>query len=192
MTYSTIIINNLENLYPKNVETQTDLIARMLSEVPAEHHETVMQECAVFCVLSNSTRGMENCTWGDQVAREEEAKDSRYVTMTTPVWEEEKMLSKRQARFKSWAEWQEWANRINAKRRSVRPISPPREIIARDPDIVGMLLEDRLDVIRYPQIHVSTEEEKFALIREYESAIVRRGGKSRLDKVIATEWVACS
>jgi hypothetical protein len=190
MSYSTKIITALEALWPKNVETQTDLIAQMLSDVPAEEHETVMLDCARYCVLSNRSDHMKNVSWGDEALRADEAKENRFVTMPVGEWEHVKMLAKRQAHFKSWAEWQEWANRINAKRRSVR--LPPREVIERDPDFVGMLLEDRLDVIRYPQRHVTSEAEKFALIREYESAIVRRGGKARLDKVIAAEWVACN
>jgi hypothetical protein len=192
MSYSTKIINALEALWPKNVETQTDLIVQMLSDVPAEEHETVMQECAVFCVLSNSTNYMKDVIWGDVAVRADEAKANRFVTMPTSEWEHVKMLAKgdrwNRPWFASWAEWKQWADRINGKRRDVRYSSSPREVIARDPDVVKQLLEDREEVFRYPQMHVKTEAEAVALICELENAIVRHGGKARLDKVIDAEW----
>jgi len=194
MSYSTKIIAALEALWPKNVETQTDLIVQMLSGVPAEEHETVMQECATYCILSNSTRYMEDMSWGDVALRRDEAQVNRFVQMPLDEWEYVKMLAKgdrwNRPWFASWAEWKQWADSVNSKRRDVR--SPSREVIARDPDVVGQLLDDRLDVIRYPQRHVTNDAEKFALIRDYEAAIVQRGGKARLDKVIAAEWVTCS
>ena len=190
MSYSTIIMNNLENLWPKNVETQTDLIVRMLADVPAEEHETVMQECAVFCVLSNSTNYMKDVSWGDVALRSDEATENRFVTMPVGEWERTKMMAKgdrwNRPWFASWAEWKEWADRINGKRRAAQ--SPPRLVIEREPDRVKQLLEDREDVFRYPQRHVTNEAEAVALICEIENAIVRWGGKARLDKVIAAEW----
>jgi len=190
MSYSTKIMNALEALWPKNVETQTDLIVQMLSDVPAEEHETVMQECAVFCVLSNSTNYMKDVSWGDVAVRADEAKANRFVTMPTSEWEHVKMLAKgdrwNRPWFASWAEWKEWADRINGKRRAVH--SPPRLVIEREPDRVKQLLEDREDVFRYPQRYVTNEAEAVALICELENAIVRHGGKARLDKVIDAEW----
>ena len=190
MSYSTKIINALEALWPKNVETQTDLIAQMLSNVPVEEHETVMQECATYCVLSNSTRYMENVSWGDVALRRDEAAANRFVTMPLAEWERTKMIAKgdrwNQPWFASWAEWKEWADRINGKRRAAH--SPPRLVIEREPDRVKQLLEDREDMFRYPQRYVKTEAEIVALICETENAIVRWGGKARLDKVIAAEW----
>jgi len=190
MSYSTKIMNALEALWPKNVETQTDLIVQMLSDVPAEEHETVMQECAVFCVLSNSTNYMKDVSWGDVAVRSDEAKANRFVTMPTSEWEHVKMLAKgdrwNRPWFASWAEWKEWADRINGKRRAAH--SPPRLVIEREPDRVKQLLEDREDVFRYPQRYVKTEAEAVALICELENAIVRWGGKARLDKVIDSEW----
>jgi hypothetical protein len=88
--------------------------------------------------------------------------------------------------FASWAEWKQWADRINGKRRNNR--SPAREVIAREPDRVKQLLEDREDMFRYPQRYVKTEAETVALICEIENAIISWGGKARLDKVIAAEW----
>jgi hypothetical protein len=192
MSYSTKIINALEALWPKNVETQTDLIAQMLSDVPAEEHETVMQECAVFCVLSNSTNYMKGVSWGDVALRRDEAKENRFVTMPVGEWERTKMLAKgdrwNRPWFASWAEWKQWADRINGKRRRAEPSSSAREVIEREPDRVKQLLEDREDMFRYPQRYVKTEAEVIALICETENAIVRWGGKARLDKVIAAEW----
>jgi hypothetical protein len=181
-------MNALEALWPKNVETQTDLIVQMLSDVPAEEHETVMQECAVFCVLSNSTNYMKDVSWGDVSLRSDEAKENRFVTMPVGEWERTKMMAKgdrwNRPWFASWAEWKEWADRINGKRRRAEP----RLVIAREPDRVKQLLEDRDDVFRYPQRYVKTEAETIALICEIENAIVRWGGKARLDKVIDAEW----
>jgi hypothetical protein len=195
MSYSTKIMNALEALWPKNVETQTDLIVQMLSEVPSDEHETVMQECATYCVLSNSTRRMEGVAWADQVDREDAVKENRFVRMPVSEWEHVKMMAKgdrwNRPWFASWAEWKEWADRINGKRRAFHS-PPPCEVIAREPDAVKQLLEDRLDVIRYPQRHVTNEAEKYELIREYEAVIVRRGGKARLDAVKEAEWVACN
>lgn len=190
MSYSTKIINALEALWPKNVETQTDLIAQMLSDVPAEEHETVMQECATYCVLSNSTSYMKDVSWGDVAVRRDEAAANRFVTMPLAEWERTKMIAKgdrwNRPWFASWAEWKEWADRINGKRRAV--LSPPRLVIEREPDRVKQLLEDREDVFRYPQRYVSNQSEAVALICELENAIVRWGGKARLDKVIQAEW----
>ena len=190
MSYSTKIINALEALWPKNVETQTDLIVQMLSDVPAEEHETVMQECATYCVLSNSTRYMKDVSWGDVAVRADEAEANRFVTMPVGEWERTKMLAKgdrwNRPWFASWAEWKEWADRINGKRRAVH--SPPRLVIEREPDRVKQLLEDREDMFRYPQRYVSNQAEAVALISETENAIVRHGGKARLDKVIQAEW----
>lgn len=188
MSYSMKIIKALEALWPKNVETQTDLIARMLAEVPAGEHEAVMHDCAVYCVMSNRSDCMKNVSWGDEAVYQAEAKDNRFVALSTGEWERTKMLAKRSAWFASWAEWKEWADRINGKRRTSRPASPPREVISRDPDTVGMLLEEREDVFRCPQMHVKTEAEAVALICELENAIVRWGGKARLSKVIDAEW----
>ena len=188
MSYSTKIMNALEALWPKNVETQTDLIVQMLSDVPAEEHETVMQECAVFCVLSNSTNYMKDVSWGDVAVRADEAKANRFVTMPTSEWEHVKMLAKgdrwNRPWFASWAEWKEWADRINGKRRRAEP----RLVIAREPDRVKQLLEDREDMFRYPQRYVSNQAEAVVLIIETENAIVRWGGKARLDAVIQAEW----
>jgi hypothetical protein len=188
MSYSTKIMNALEALWPKNVETQTDLIVQMLSDVPAEEHETVMQECAVFCVLSNSTNYMKDVSWGDVAVRADEAKANRFVTMPTSEWEHVKMLAKgdrwNRPWFASWAEWKEWADRINGKRRRAEP----RLVIAREPDRVKQLLEDREDMFRYPQRYVSSQAEIVALLVETENAIVRWGGKARLDAVIQAEW----
>jgi hypothetical protein len=190
MSYSTKIITALEALWTKNVETQTDLIAQMLSDVPAEEHETVMLDCARYCVLSNRSAHMKNVSWGDEALRADEAKENRFVTMPLGEWEHVKMLAKgdrwNRPWFASWAEWKQWADRINGKRRNTR--SPPREVIAREPDRVKQLLEDREDVFRYPQRHVTNEAEAVALICEIENAIVRWGGKARLDKVIDAEW----
>jgi hypothetical protein len=188
MSYSTKIMNALEALWPKNVETQTDLIVQMLSDVPAEEHETVMQECAVFCVLSNSTNYMKDVSWGDVAVRADEAKANCFVTMPTSEWEHVKMLAKgdrwNRPWFASWAEWKEWADRINGKRRRAEP----RLVIAREPDRVKQLLEDREDMFRYPQRYVSSQAEIVALLVETENAIVRWGGKARLDAVIQAEW----
>jgi hypothetical protein len=108
--------------------------------------------------------------------------------MPTSEWEHVKMLAKgdrwNRPWFASWAEWKEWADRINGKRRRAEP----RLVIAREPDRVKQLLEDRDDVFRYPQRYVKTEAETIALICEIENAIVRWGGKARLDKVIDAEW----
>lgn len=190
MSYSTKIMNALEALWPKNVETQTDLIVQMLSDVPAEEHETVMQECATYCVLSNSTNYMKGVSWGDVALRSDEAKENRFVCMPVGEWERTKMMAKgdrwNRPWFASWAEWKEWADRINGKRRAVH--SPPRLVIAREPDRVKQLLEDREDMFRYPQRYVSNQAEAVALICEVENAIVRLGGKARLDKVIQAEW----
>ena len=190
MSYSTKIINALEALWPKNVETQTDLIVQMLSDVPAEEHETVMQECATYCVLSNSTSYMKDVSWGDVAVRRDEAAANRFVTMPLAEWERTKMVAKgdrwNRPGFASWAEWKDWADRINGKRRAVH--SPPRLVIEREPDRVKQLLEDREDVFRYPQRYVSNQSEAVALICELENAIVRWGGKARLDKVIQAEW----
>jgi hypothetical protein len=190
MSYSTKIINALEALWPKNVETQTDLIVQMLSDVPAEEHETVMQECATYCILSNSTNYMKDVSWGDVALRRDEAAANRFVTMPLAEWERTKMVAKgdrwNRPWFASWAEWKEWADRINGKRRAAH--SPPRLVIEREPDRVKQLLEDREDVFRYPQRYVTNEAETVALICEIENAIVRWGGKARLDKVIDAEW----
>lgn len=190
MSYSTKIMNALKALWPKNVETQTDLIAQMLSDVPAEEHESVMLDCARYCVLSNRSDHMKNVSWGDEALRADEAKENRFVTMPVGEWEHVKMLAKgdrwNRPWFASWAEWKQWADRINGQRRNNR--SPPREVIAREPDRVKQLLEDREDVFRYPQRHVKTEAEAVALICEIENAIVHWGGKARLDKVIDAEW----
>ena len=180
------ITNALDALDTTDVELQTDLIVRMLPSVPAEEHETLMERCAVYCVLSNRTRRMKNVSWGDEAIRHAEAKDRRFVEMSFAEWETTKTVAKRSAWFSSWTEWKEWADRINGKRRAER--SPPREVIRRDPDPVAQLLEDRLDVFRYPQIYVRNQSEAVALICEIENAIVRRGGKARLDKVIQSEW----
>jgi hypothetical protein len=192
MSYSTKIMNALEALWPKNVETQTDLIALMLSDVPAEEHETVMLDCARYCVLSNRSDRMKNVSWGDEAIRVEEAKENRFVTMPVGEWERTKMLAKgdrwNRPWFASWAEWKAWADRINGKRRRAEPRSSAREVIEREPDRVKQLLEDREDMFRYPQRYVKTEAEVIALICETENAIVRWGGKARLDKVIAAEW----
>ena len=175
MSYSTKIINALEALWPKNVETQTDLIVQMLSNVPAEEHETVMQECAVFCVLSNSTNYMKDVSWGDVALRRDEAKENRFVALPLAEWERTKMMAKgdrwNRPWFASWAEWKQWADRINGKRRRAEP----REVIEREPDRVKQLLEDREDMFRYPQRYVKTEAEVIALICETENAIVRWG-----------------
>ena len=88
--------------------------------------------------------------------------------------------------FASWAEWKDWADRINGKRRAVH--SPPRLVIEREPDRVKQLLEDREDMFRYPQRYVTSQAEAVALISETETAIVRWGGKARLDAVIQSEW----
>jgi hypothetical protein len=190
MSYSTKIMDALEALWPKNVETQTDLIAQMLSDVPVEEHETVMQECATYCVLSNSTRYMKDVSWGDVAVRTDEANANRFVTMPLAEWERTKMIAKgdrwNRPWFASWAEWKEWADRINGKRRAAH--SPPRLVIEREPDRVKQLLEDRDDMFRYPQQYVKTEAEVVSLICEIENAIVHWGGKARLDKVIAAEW----
>jgi len=194
MSYSTKIITALEILYTKNVEAQMDLIVHMLSDVPAEEHDTVMLDCARWCVLSNRSASMKNVSWGDEALRADEAKENRFVTMPAAEWEYVKMIAKgdrwNRPWFASWAEWKQWADRINGQRRDAR--CPHREVIARNPDVIGQLLEERLDVIRYPQRHVKTEAEKFALVRDYEAMIIRRGGKARLDKVIAAEWAACN
>ena len=188
MSYSTKIMNALEALWPKNVETQTDLIVQMLSDVPAEEHETVMQECATYCVLSNSTNYMKGVSWGDVALRSDEAKENRFVCMPVGEWERTKMMAKgdrwNRPWFASWAEWKEWADRINGKRRRAEP----RLVIAREPDRVKQLLEDREDMFRYPQRYVSNQAEAVTLISETENAIVRLGGKARLDKVIQAEW----
>ena len=190
MSYSTKIINALEALWPKNVETQTDLIVQMLSDVPAEEHETVMQECATYCVLSNSTRYMKDVSWGDVAVRADEAEANRFVTMPVGEWERTKMLAKgdrwNRPWFASWAEWKEWADRINGKRRAVH--SPPRLVIEREPDRVKQLLEDREEAFKCPQRFVKNEAEAVALLSELENAIVHHGGKARLDKVIQAEW----
>ena len=190
MSYSTKIMNALEALWPKNVETQTDLIAQMLSDVPAEEHETVMLDCARYCVLSNRSDRMKNVSWGDEAIRVDEAKENRFVTMPVGEWERTKMLAKgdrwNRPWFASWAEWKEWADRINGKRRAVH--SPPRLVIEREPDRVKQLLEDREDMFRYPERYVTNDAEAVALICETENAIVRWGGKARLDKVIQAEW----
>lgn len=188
MSYSTKIMNALEALWPKNVETQTDLIAQMLSDVPAEEHETVMLDCARYCVLSNRSDRMKNVSWGDEAIRVDEAKENRFVTMPVGEWERTKMLAKgdrwNRPWFASWAEWKEWADRINGKRRRAEP----REVIEREPDRVKQLLEDREDMFRYPERYVTNDAEAVALICETENAIVRWGGKARLDKVIQAEW----
>ena len=190
MSYSTKIINALEALWPKNVETQTDLIVQMLSAVPAEEHETVMLDCARYCVLSNRSDRMKNVSWGDEALRADEAKEIRFVTMPVGEWERTKMVAKgdhwNRPWFASWAEWKQWADRINRKRRDVR--CPPREVIAREPDRVKQLLAEREDVFRYPQCHVANEAEAVGLICELENAIVSWGGQARLDKVIDAEW----
>jgi len=187
MSYSTKIINALEAVWPKNEETQIDLIVKMLSDVPAEEHETVMLDCARYCVLSNRSASMKNVSWGDEAIRVEEAKENRFVTMPRNEWERTKMLAKgdrwNRPWFASWAEWKAWADRINGKRRRAEP----REVIEREPDLVKQLLEDREDVFRYPEQHVKTEAEAVALICDIENAIVLHGGKARLDKVIASE-----
>ena len=85
MSYSTKIITALEALWPKNVETQTDLIVQMLSAVPAEEHETVMLDCARYCVLSNRSDRMKNVSWGDEALRADEAKEIRFVTMLSLI-----------------------------------------------------------------------------------------------------------
>lgn len=192
MSYSMKIMNALEALWPKNVETQTDLIVQMLSDVPAEEHETVMQECAVFCILSNSTSYMKDVSWGDVAVRADEAKANRFVHMPVAEWERVKMMAKgdrwNRPWFASWAEWKEWADRINDKRRAACPRSSPREVIEREPDRVKQLLEDREDMFRYPQRYVTSQAEAVALICETENAIVRWGGKARLDAVIQAEW----
>ena len=56
MSFSFQIINALSDLKYKCVETQTDLIVQMLSElhVPVAEEESVMKQCADFCVLSLS------------------------------------------------------------------------------------------------------------------------------------------
>lgn len=189
MSYSTKIMNALEAIWPKNVETQTDLIVQMLSDVPAEEHETVMLDCARYCVLSNRSAHMKTVSWGDEALRVEEAKENCFVTMPVGEWERTKMLAKgdrwNRPWFASWAEWKEWADRINGKRRRAEP----RLVIAREPDRVKQLLEDREDMFRYyPQRYVSNQAEAVSLISETENAIVRWGGKARLDKVIQAEW----
>jgi hypothetical protein len=192
MSYSNMIINALETLDTNNEDAQLDLIVLMLKNVPAEEHETVMLDCARYCVLSNRSRRMKNVSWGDEALRVEEAKENRFVSIPDGDWERAKMLAKgdrwNRPWFASWAEWKQWADRINGKRRHVRYSSSPREVIARDPDFVKQLLEDREEVFRCPQMHVKTEAEAVALICELENAIVRHGGKARLDKVIDAEW----
>jgi hypothetical protein len=189
MSYTKNIIKALEGLILRNVETQTDLIVRMMAGVPTGEHEAVLHACAVYCVLSNRLANMKIVSWGDEAVYQAEAKDNRFVAMPVGEWEHTKVLAKRCAWFSSWAEWKEWADRINSKRRIA---APAREIIAREPDIVAMLLEDRHDIIRNPVMHVHDEAEKFTLIRQIEMAIVARGGKARLDKVVAAEWAACN
>ena len=200
MSFSFQIINALSDLKYKCVETQTDLIVRLLSElhVPVAEEESVMKQCADFCVLSNSVRHMQNVSWGDVAVRADEAKTNRFVHIPVAEWERTKIMAKgdrwNSPWFASWDEWKEWADRINGKRRAEH--SPPREVprlvIAREPDRIKQLLEDRLDVIRYPQRHVTSEAEKFALIRDYEVIIVRRGGKARLDAVKEAEWATAT
>ena len=188
MTYSTMIMNALAALDTTNEDKQTDLIVMMLKNVPAEEHETVMLDCARYCVLSNRSARMKNASWGDEALRVEEAKENRFVTMTTDQWERTKMLAKgdrwNRPWFASWAEWKLWADRINGKRRRAEP----RLVITREPDRVKQLLEDREDVFRYPQLHVTNQAEAVALICEIENSIVRHGGKARLDAVIQAEW----
>ena len=190
MTYSTMIMNALAALDTKNEEKQIDLIVMMLKNVPVEEHETVMLDCARYCVLSNRSAHMKNVSWGDEALRADEAKENRFVTMPVGEWERTKMVAKgdhwNRPWFASWAEWKQWADRINRKRRDVR--TPPREVIAREPDRVKQLLDEREDVFRCPQLYVANEAEAVALICEIENAIVSWGGKARLDKVIDAEW----
>lgn len=178
---TTKIINELEKLYPKNVETQTDLIARMLSEVPVADHEAVMQECAIYCTLANSTRYMENMTWGDQVAREEDAKDARFVAMTPSDWKEVQQVAagRRTTRpwFPSWDAWVVWVRRIDNKRN----VKPCREIIRREPDQLTKLVAERRDTIRYPT-STGSQEDYENVISSYEEAIrALPGGAWRLE-----------
>ena len=184
-TYLNWITKALDFLDTNDEDTQMDLIIRMLAHVPAEEHETLIERCAVYCVLSNRTRRMKNASWGDEAIRQEEAKDRRFVEMPVADWENTKMVAKRSAWFPSWAEWKTWADRINLKRRTARP---PREVIRREPDPVTQLLEDREDAFKCPQMFVKNEAEAIAFICELENAIIRHGGKARLDKVIDAEW----
>ena len=184
-TYLNWITKALDTLDTNDEDTQMDLIIRMLALVPAEEHETLIERCAVYCVLSNRTRRMKNVSWGDEAIRQAEAKDRRFVEMSRNEWEDTKMVAKRSAWFPSWADWKDWADRINMKRRTTRPA---REVIRREPDPVTQLLEDREEAFKCPQRFVKNEEEVVALICELENAIIRHGGKARLDKVIDAEW----
>lgn len=192
--YSKIIINALESLILRNVETQTDLIVQMMAGVPVEERAAVMYDCAVHCVLSNRSASMKNMSWGDEAIYQAEAKDNQFVVMPIGEWERTKMVAKgdrwNRPWFSSWAEWKEWADRINNKRRTT--LSPPREVISREPDTVKMLLEDRREIIDHPVMHVRSEAEKFTLIRQIETAIVSRGGKARLAKAMEAEWTTCN
>ena len=184
-TYLNWITNALDALDTTDVELQTDLIVRMLPHVPAEEHETLMEGCAVYCLLSNRTRRMKNVSWGDEAIRQAEAKDRRFVEMPFAEWESTKMVAKRSAWFPSWAERKMWADRINGKRRTHRPA---REVIRREPDPVTQLLEDRDEAFKCPHRFVKNQAEAVAFICELENTIVRLGGKARLDKVIEAEW----
>jgi hypothetical protein len=183
MSFSSQILSYMEqNLAIADVEQQMDFIVLALKNVPADEHETVMQECATYLCLRSSIRRMDEMSWADASALEDDVKDARFVAMSLDEWEYTKAVAKR-GWFPSWSSWQDWANRINVKRRP-----GPRMIIAREPDRIAELLADRLDIMRNPQRYVTNDEEKVALVREFEALIVRNGGKERLQKVIDAEW----
>jgi hypothetical protein len=184
MSYSSQILSYMEqHLALADDEQQMDFIVLALRNVPAEQHEAVMQECATYLSLRQSVRRMDGVSWADVWAAEDEAKDARYVRMSLNDWEIAKANAKRCGLFSSWSAWQEWAHRINVKRRPA-----PTMVIAREPDRIAQLLSDRSDVMRYPAQHVTNEAEKIERIREIESSILRLGGKERLQKVTDAEW----
>jgi len=186
-TIATQIINELEKLYPKNVETQTDLIARMLSDVPVTEHEEVMHECAAYCMIANSTRHMESVAWGDQVVREDDAKDARFVEMSPSDWKEAQQVAagRRTTRpwFPSWDAWVTWVRHIDNKRNARQC----REIIRREPDQMTKLIAERRDMMRYPA-SCGTQEDYENVLSNYEAAIrALPGGAWRLELEYRTE-----
>jgi hypothetical protein len=146
------IINALENLNTKNEEKQIELIVEMMKNVPAEDREDVMERCATYCTLSNANKEE---SWGeDAYARETEA-DARFVDLSQADWWKAKEEAKRHKWFRSYAGWEDWRKRIDARRTDKAMCS---RIVVREMDFIGKLLAERRDIMSYPAVYGSQQQ----------------------------------
>lgn len=142
------IIKTLETYIKKNAseETLMEVIADMIQAVPAEEKEEAIDRCATFCILASSNREMR---WGDEAYEQEVAADERFVNLNGQQWWQVKECAKMERWFKTPAGWNEWRVRVDGKRREKAAAS---HRVARELDLLGKLLEERRDLMRYPVV----------------------------------------